>query len=84
MYSFYLLVATFLDLSSKKKEGKNEQADPSANKSWLGRLNPFNLIPKGPPVAHLPDDKNPRVRERGGKRVEKEEVIMINFLLDCF
>ena len=66
MYSFYLLIATFLDLSSKKKEGKKEQADPSANKSWLGRLNPFNLIPKGPPVAHLPDDKNPRVRERGG------------------
>lgn len=66
MYSFYLLVKTFLDLSSKKKEGKKEEADPSANKSWLGRLNPFNLIPKGPPVAHLPDDKNPRVRERGG------------------
>ncbi|XP_019860577.1 PREDICTED: protein transport protein Sec16A-like [Amphimedon queenslandica] len=58
---------------NKEKSNENEEDVPNNtkdvdkdkvaadSKSWLGRLNPFNLIPKGPKQGYLPDDKNPRI-----------------------
>ena len=36
-------------------------------------FNPFNYIPKGPKNAHLPDDKNPRVKKMNGWMDERSD-----------
>uniref|UniRef100_A0A1X7TAJ1 Uncharacterized protein n=1 Tax=Amphimedon queenslandica TaxID=400682 RepID=A0A1X7TAJ1_AMPQE len=48
------------DVPNKIKDVDKDKV-AADSKSWLGRLNPFNLIPKGPKQGYLPDDKNPRI-----------------------
>lgn len=54
----------FCVVLDNSKEKIDDKHDPNA-KGWLGMFNPFNYMPKGPKNAHLPDDKNPRVKING-------------------